>query len=199
MQNSKQCRLRLAQITLAGLLMLCLTSCSPPSTELMPLRVGEQWGFIVQSARQSIVANIKVTREAAVGGVPGFELAGPSGISRMAWKNGQLIASELSGTRYSPPIVLCASDIPKKAISWQGTLSTPLHDYPASASNKLDLDQTSIGGQTFKAVRSVLVIQFQGSSEIELKTWYVKGMGIIRQEQRTNGQQVLSMERLSGS
>lgn len=180
----------------AGL--LACASCSHPRTDLMPLAVGEQWGFAVRSAQNSIAASLKVTRKAAVGGVEGFEISGPSGISRLAWIGGDLKASVLSGTRFMPPITLLTSTVSKTPVTWSGKVSTPLHSWTGTAENLISKADLKVAGRNVDTIRSDLVITLANQTKMTLTTWYAPEMGIVRQEQRTNGVQVLAMERLNG-
>lgn len=186
------------QITLALGWALALSGCQPPDTRLMPLRSGLHWAYVVQNARQSLVGEVSVIRPVAVGDVSGWELQAPSGISRIAWDRGTLQASMLSGTRYSPPIPLLVADPVGKTINWKGQVSTPMHNYTANATMTWQKQDLQLGGKTFHTVREDCQIKLESGSILTLTTWFSPEVGIVRQDQRTNGIQVLALEHLSG-
>ncbi len=188
----------LAVLPLILVLLPGLAGCKKPSTALMPLKSGEHWAYVVRNARQSLVGDVDVARQVAVDGVMGWELHGPSGISRLAWKNGTLVASILSGTRYSPPLVLVIPNSVGKTLNWKGTVFTPLHSFPAVATMTWQSQDVQLGGKIFHTVRQNCQLNLSSGTQIALTTWFSSQVGIVRQEQRTNGVQVLALERLSG-
>lgn len=177
---------------------LFLVGCRPADTSLMPLRSGEHWAYVVQNARQSLVGDVSVIRPVAVDGIGGWELQSPSGISRMGWDSGTLKASMLSGTRYTPPIFLLVADPVGKSVNWKGTVATPLHAFNANGSMTWQRQDVQLGGKTFHTIREDCQIKLETGTSIALTTWFSPEVGIVRQDQRTNGIQVLALEHLSG-
>lgn len=55
----------------------------------------------------------------------------------------------------------------------------------------------SLGSQKYTTVKATLRLSSSGKT-IELASWYADGVGIVMQEQQTNGLQDLRMELLGG-
>ena len=56
----------------------------------------------------------------------------------------------------------------------------------------------SLGSRKYPAIKATLRVNKAGKT-LELVTWYVDGMGPLRQEQQTNGIQDVGMEYLGGT
>ena len=57
-------------------------------------------------------------------------------------------------------------------------------------------DKIKLAGTERETLLTVLTMDFRGA-QIELKTWFEKGEGIIMQEQRNNGELIVAMKLLS--
>jgi hypothetical protein len=164
---------------------LAVAGCGNPG-ELYPLKVGSEWTFTVIDQFAQRVQKVKVTRRVPVALTNGYELDGPMGISRLAWKGSTLYAEEFPNTRvYKPMPILVAGD-PKANLSWSGTVQFMGQTVPAQATLHQEPESIDIGTKKFDTVHATLIVKIPGKS-IEVQTWYAMGIGPIRQDQRTNG------------
>ncbi len=180
---------------LAGLTAVALFGCDGPP-DLMPLEPGRSWTYTVFTGFEKYVEPMKLVRSVAVGDAQGFELKGTFGSARLAWSGTRLVADRLGSARFDPPIPLLVLDA-KGPIAWRGSLDKLSGHGTASATLTQENETVNVGSQPYKSTKSTLSIQ-SGSTKIELTTWFAPGYGIVRQEQRTNGRQNLSIELLSG-
>jgi hypothetical protein len=177
-----------------GLFALCFAGCSG-SAAWMPLSSGREWQYLVREADR--VIEVRCTERARVGLHNGWQLEGEGGRARMAWVDGELICSEMSAMRFEPPIVLLKPANERSVWSYHGrgmsnTRSAPISMTVAQAPAKLRLGASD---------RETLLVTLSGrfgDTQIQLKTWFERGEGILRQEQRNGGDLVLSMELVSG-
>lgn len=180
-----------------------LVGCAAPGDRYMPLEPGSEWTYTVQLHFKSVIARLKVKEQAPVGSGMGWRLAGDLGESRMAWRAGKLIAAELGGTKFDPPITLLdptAKEAPQA--DWKGVIRHAGKQIPAAGTLSQtvltdEADKLQIGSRKFSSIRSRLEVKAEGAN-LELTTWFAPGVGIIRQEQRINGDLVPSLEYLSG-
>lgn len=170
---------------------LLLAGCEA-SHELMPLEIGHSWSYQVQAGFQNYMGSTKVVRRIAVGGVQGYELHGPFGDARVAWIGDQLVADRLGANRFVPPVPLL-SLAKKESIPWQGTI----FNLEGATDSTATLTQTAatipVGAQSFKTTCTTLTIK-AGSHAIELVTWFAPSIGIVKQEQRTDGVRSVALE-----
>ncbi len=89
-----------------------------------PLVVGKTWTYRVQAGFDHRIESIRVMRALSVASVEGFELAGPLGVSRIAWKHGTLVADSTVNARFLPAVPLLVpgadigKDLPKQVAVW---------------------------------------------------------------------------------
>ena len=176
-----------------GLAVGLAVSCGPADRSLMPLRTGTVWTYAVERDFDSSVAEWRVVGPAPVGSAGGFELRSPLGASRLAWSGERLVASQLSGTRYEPPLPILAPD----GTAWAGTVAGPTGTSQARA--KIDREETTeeTDGRKRKVTVSAVTIQSTGW-EAQVTTWFVAGVGAVRQEQRTDGRLDVRAELIAG-
>ncbi len=144
------------------------------------------------------VEEVKVLRKVPVAGVTGYELGGPMGQSRIAWKDGILVAQQLPNATFNPPIPLLVGGVEKATRDWKGMIGAVGKGTPASATLIQEGDTQSFTGRPIRTTRATLTI-IAGSQKIELITWYQKGQGPIKQEQRTNDSLQVLLEAINGS
>jgi len=188
------------------------TGCTGPRG-YFPLEVGKTWTYHVRAGLASTVDDVRVTRRMAVAGAAGCEVGGPLGLSRIAWRGGTLVADSLPNTRFDPPLPLLAPGDPatireadgargrsprRPARSWSGRVETMGKTCAGSANLYQEEASVTLGARQYPALKATLRL-VAGAHKIELVTWYVDGMGPLRQEQQTNGLQDVSMEYLGGS
>jgi len=134
-------------LSLALLTQAAGTGCSSSRT-YFPLEVGKTWTYHVRAGLAITVEDVKVMRRLAVAGTVGYEVGGHLGFSRLAWKNGVLMADSLPNTRFSPPMPMLVpgdfrtvreADALKATVrrrpvqSWQGFVETMGRSEPAKA------------------------------------------------------------------
>jgi hypothetical protein len=146
----------------------------------MPLEKGNAWVYDVRIDATPSVVNLKVDGEAPVGDVSGWLLTSEMGNSRMAWEGDQLIAAELAGTTYWPPIPILAPNETK----WEGVVGTPTTKQAGKAVVSRSAEELKVGGRAFKTVKCVVDMTV-GEETIQLTTWFFPDRGIMRQEQRS--------------
>ena len=157
----------------------------------MPMRVGQTWTYQVTADFQVFVELISVTRRIAVGSTDGFELAGPLGVSRLAWLGDKLVTSATANARFSPPIPILLGRGTRAR--WEGQVGWMGSSTHTAATLVQDDVKVRVGGRSVNAVRSTLQFSVQGHP-IELASWFQPGVGLILQEQRVNGRRNVKME-----
>ena len=167
------------------------------STSLYPLRIGESWTYTVNNSFTTRVQQVKVMRHVPVDQTEGYELSGPMGIARLAWKGGVLYASALPNVRLIKPMPILAARDQALTLNWSGQVQNLGRTLPAQAILSQSLDSVDVGAQKMDAVKATLDIKFDARS-VELTTWYAKGVGPVRQDQRTNGKLDYHVDLLGG-
>lgn len=162
----------------------------------MPSDLGTAWTYKIRTGYGAQhVVDASITKKLSVTGTEGFEFAGPLGATRMAWKNGALWAQNFANAQAQPAIPLLRLD--RQAAKWKGTLETATGKEAATARLSHASEQLKIGGRDFESIRTELIVTRPRSSTT-VTTWFVEGIGILRQEQRTNGDLDLRLEWVSG-
>ncbi len=184
---------------LGAVALMALASCGGRSdTAWMPMTKSSTWKYEVQNGMQRSVETIKVEARDLVGGQNGWRLEGPGGPSRLAWIDGNMYASQLAGTRFSPPILINSdTKDPKFNHEWKGDIMVAHRSMPATATVHLEEDTMTLGGKDVKTQKSVLAMKV-GKMEVGIQTWFAKGIGIVRQEERSGDLLLRSMEYISG-
>ena len=179
-----------------------IVGCGSNSTDYMPLTKGKEWGYEVRAGFQRNNSTLRVVEPTSVGGVRGWRIVGSLGESRMAWKDTKLVVSEFANCRFSTLVpLLDTAKIPPKsksqgesfsqAHSWKGKIESFGVTRPASA--VLRQRQTKLTGNKSDLVQTVLELSVGGAT-MEVRTWFEKGKGIVKQEQRTNGNLVVALD-----
>lgn len=163
----------------------------------MPLSVGKSWTYEVRGRQLTQVGTMEVSRKLSVAGVEGYELNGPTGLSRLAWSHGRLLASEMAGTYYRPAIVILDPSCPPGAIGWVGDIVGPAGTISASALLFNKAVQWPWGGRSVAAIETTLQIDAD-RRHVAVVSHYVDGVGLVGQDQRTNGLQDVALEMTAG-
>lgn len=166
--------------TLWALLALAALGCGGGSQTYMPLAEGNTWTYEVRVDSVTSVSDLKVTERVAVGRHSGWRLTGAMGDSRLAWAGDSLLAAELAGTNYWPPIPIFAND----GTLWNGAVVTATSRSAATAKLTRGTETLKVGGREFKTVKCVVDLKVQ-DEHIQLTTWFFPGKGVMRQEQRS--------------
>jgi len=181
--------------TLLILLPLLLLSCSSGSS-LMPSDVGTTWTYKVRTGfGAQHVVDATITKRLSVTGAEGFELSGPLGATRMAWKDGTLWAQNFGNAQAMPALPLLHED--RRPSEWKGILETAIGKERATARLTHANEKLESAGRTISTTRTQLVIK-RPRSTTTLTTWFAEGIGIVRQEQRSDGEFELRLDRVSG-
>ncbi len=190
--------------------LLVLGACSQGGPSYMPLVDEKEWSYLEKSNFQENVATIKVGKKVSVGGFEGRVLTSELGESRLAWDSKRLVASMLSNTTFVPPIPLLVEDkIPEKRKSREEEF-VPVEELPvtfeslgktrkakATLSQRRTIVQLPTGETN--VVETVLKMQLDTPKNdvvLELRTWFERGVGIVRQEQRTNRLLIVGIEKI---
>ncbi len=173
--------------------LILLMGCSIPDQNLMPMAKGNKWSYRVQGAFDSRVDDVSVGRSVAVGGVRGWELVGDLGTTTLAWSGQTLVASEICGQRFDPPIPLYAP----KSVTWKGTVETAGRTYPGDATLGVSRAKEKFAGKPVTAVTSTLSLTLR-KQKVVLTSTFLDGVGLLHQEQRTGDRRDRYMEYLSG-
>ncbi|MCH7904384.1 MAG: hypothetical protein IH944_07430 [Armatimonadetes bacterium] len=156
-----------------------LIGCSQSHSRMMPLEQGNTWTYAYNSTYEEVVAEVRVSRKVAVGPVYGWELSSLMGESHLAWQGSELIAAQMAGTRFQPPIPIYASE----STSWAGTAITNGEEYSARATLTVSEETLDVGGTRHETIKTTLDIDIAGEP-LQLMTWFARDIGIVRQEQR---------------
>lgn len=164
----------------------------------MPMDKESHWTYTVQLPFRNTVAEIKTAGHVPVGTQEGWRLQGDQGAASLAWKGSRLIATELAGAQYDPPLPLLDVSLRKDAtMSWSGTVVAGGKSQPGEAVISQEKDKRRVSGTEFSCLRVRHEIKTAGKT-LELITWFTPNRGILRQEQRIDGELTHSLEWLSG-
>lgn len=171
---------------LAAAILVCGWGCKRTGQEF-PLAVGKSWSYMV-GVWAKRAEEVRVLRRVSVGGVDGFELGGPMGESRIAWKGDTLIAEQLPNATFNPPIPLLVSGVSKARREWSGMIGSMGKGRRATAVLIQEPED-----KKSRVLMNTLTIMAEGS-KIEFVSWYRPGEGPIKQEQRNNEELVAKIE-----
>lgn len=183
----------------APLLLAAVSGCGGDRS-WFPLDDGHEWSYSVRGSLAEFVEPVKVLRRLPVAGVDGFELGGPLGTCRVAWKGNTLYATALAGLSVaegSPPLPLLVGDGADRRLDWKGKLLVAGKGVQASASLEQKPVNLSLPGRQYATLHTKLTVRTPEAT-VEVLTWYAEGIGPLRQEQRTNGAWDVGLEYLGG-
>lgn len=178
----------------SGLLLLALAcGCAPSEQKYLPLTVGNRWSYSVKADFDTTVDDIAVTGRVPVGKVEGYRMTGNLGTSEMAWDGSTLLAAELAGQRFSPPLPLLTAS----TTMWKGHIETAGRRIPAKAKVVSTKVKERFANRDYDTRRTEITFSSVGPN-IYLTTWFAEGIGILKQEQRTGAKRDRRIEYLSG-
>ncbi len=163
----------------------------------MPLNKGNEWKYHLYDKMNSKVVEIKVSGETRVGIGKGTQLWGNHGNTKMAWRGGKLYVSDLATMSFDPPIIMLQPGQPKSQWKYEGEAKTRFQSETIHAVITQEPKKYTIAETEFDCLQVKIFMKFQ-NQEIEQITYYSKNIGIIRQEQRNNGEFVYAMDWISG-
>jgi hypothetical protein len=170
------------------------SGCSKAESPL-PMAQGNTWTYNVRTSFHTYSESLTVLGDAPVGPIRGMELKGPMGAVKVGFDGKRLIASKLGFAHFDPPIPIYgpAGD----QANWRGWLFVGGERRAAKATLTSEKESLRTPTRTFSAVKCRLSVVCEGDT-IELDSWFAKGVGLVRQEQRTNGTQDVRLEWMSG-
>lgn len=168
---------------LSALCMALTVGCSSGIRDYMPLGPNDEWEYEVHIDFVASTEMLRVARPAPVGSIEGWLLESGMGDSRMAWDGDVLLAAELAGTVYAPPIPLLATG--DKA--WRGVVMTTSSRTAGTARLQRSDEKLHVGIRDYDCAKTVLTLESSGET-VQLTTWFFPGLGILRQEQRRGPQ-----------
>ena len=202
--NSLSQKLRLTGLTIG--IAVGLVGCGSRD-DWFPMKVGKHWTYQVRAGFDRRVEPVKVLRPLAVASSAGFELTGPLGVSRLAWKKGILLAESTVSVQFIPPvpILVTGADLSKeknkskpveyRVATWHGRVIVIGKERPGSAVLTERNEVIDFGSRKVPTILATLSLKV-GLNEIVLKSWFQQGVGLIQQEQRTNGARVIQLQML---
>lgn len=179
------------------LLSLVTLGCKNGDESWMPLEPDAKWSYVARGDVTNALAEFEVADVTSVGSARGRVIRSSYGESRLAWMGTKLIASELGGTKYWPPIPLLDVSIKAGQIEWSGTAKTAGKVTSLTAVVRQSRVPYIIAQKEVSAIRTSITLRGEGVQE-ELTTWFVEQVGIAKQERRSKGKWVLSLSLVSG-
>lgn len=177
--------------------LLALAGCGGGGDAYMPMSKGAEWSYGFRGVFQTGVYRVSALEPTSVAESAGWTLSGPMGRSRLAWRGTKLMAAELAGTQFHPPISLLDASAPKGSRRWEGAVVVNGKSTPAQARIDQTESSTTLNGRKFSGIQVRIALDLDGRT-YESTTIYSRGVGIVVHEQRDNGRFVLSQEYLSG-
>lgn len=165
---------------------------------VLELKPGNVWTYEVTSGLVTRMVEMSVGDAAPVGRIQGYRVVSDLGDSTIAWQGDTLMARQLGGTRFDPPIPLARSRANSKAVPWRGSVlrgGKLIKDCRATLTAELVKEKDS--GSEVMRVLSTLTLHSTGPDQT-VSTWMGRGPGIVRQEHRQGGVLLLRMRYVSG-
>lgn len=173
--------------------------CGPAANDWMPLAQGSRWDFAVRSGFLIAVEPVMVVGRSSVGTVEGARLNGPMGPSRLAWLGNDLLASELAGTRFSPPVTLLKVGAKDATWEWRGKVQSAGVWVPATVAFTQQSGTFTIPKSENSLTSLTVVAKLSAAGMTrETQLTFARDLGVVRQETREDGKFVASIEYLSG-
>ncbi len=174
-----------------------LAGCGGRGGSFMPIRETSEWTYVVNGKLVTGVEKVRVTGRTSVNGVRGFKLVGPMGPSRIAWRGSELIAAELSGVLYDPPVtILDVSGAPDLA-KWSGRIRYYGADLPGTVVGTQKETTFTLSGRKYRAIETTMNLT-AGGKKIETVATYADTLGLAKLTEHAGGEFLSSMEYLAG-
>lgn len=176
--------------------MLLFAGCGS-DTDWMPLEEGRSWTYYVQTPAINRVETLRCEEPVRVGATRGWKITSDAGVSKLAWSGSDLLASELLGTSYDPPLRLLDASSQTARWEYSGTCQWGMTTAKITMTARQAPDKLRAGGQDRSSILVTHEFTFDGKKH-ELKTWYQLGLGVIRQEHRIDRRRVVALEWIGG-
>lgn len=163
----------------------------------MPLRQKAEWTYEFNGKLQNGVEKMTVVGETSVAGGYGFLVQGPLGTSRLAWAGSKLVAAELAGVRYSPPIPLLDSSGTETLPDWKGEVRAYGMVWNGSRTATQRKTTFTLSGRKYAAIQVDHILKY-GDRTIETTITFADSIGIAELNERTNGEFLSSIQYLAG-
>lgn len=173
--------------------LVLLAGCRSADDSYMPMEVGRTWTYQARAEFSTSFEPVSVRRQLSVAGAKGFELAGEHGVSRLAWKDGVLYAERWADATLSPPMPILGPEEDHVVRSWSGTVTYAGKSESGTATIRQAPVKVDVGGKKYSVRQSQIKVDMP-SKTLEVVTDFAPGIGIVRQEQRTNLKFNLSLE-----
>jgi len=160
---------------------------------MMPLKQGAKWTYQYRAGLVSKVDEIAVVSVTETPLGRGWKLDGPGGSSKLVWSQGKLYAAQLAGTTYLPPLPIYAETESK----WTGEVVSGHRVFDGTATVMSEDTKIRVGTKSEKAKLATIQVNF-GTQNFEVFLWFVRGIGIVRLEERSKGQLNSSLDYLKG-
>jgi hypothetical protein len=170
------------------------TGCSS-SQAWFPHREGNRLAYLMKTATSARVVVLQVGKPERHAGLSLYRLSG-EGQWLVGWDKDRLMVAELPSLRLDPPLCLLQPSPTRKTWDYEG--------YGYDFEGRIRL-QATISQEPYPlsphennkdTLRVVLNTRIRGIP-VEIKTWFERGKGIVRQEQWRNGRRIALWERVA--
>ena len=174
-------------------------ACGCARQNYFPLALGETWTYSVRTGLGiTSVEQVRVSRSLSVAGTDGWELSGPLGTSRLAWKDGLLLGETFTNLRFEPAIPMLVGGEKEAERSWRGIVRHLGRELEAVGTLKQSMGKDTIGTKEVEVLRTVLTLQLP-DRQILVESAYTERLGLVRQRQETDGRFDVALEYLGGA
>lgn len=163
----------------------------------MPLAIGNTWTYQTKAGLNTQVSQVKIEHKIPVGQIEGFSLISEFGNSNLAWKENQLIASQLANSEFFPPLPIYANIKEGDIINWKGTIRASGSAKSATGELKVKQIEEEIEGKKLKLAVGQVTVKIEKDTH-DITTWFLIGKGIYRQEHRINDALATQIKYVSG-
>ncbi|MGE0002153.1 MAG: hypothetical protein AB7F50_10875 [Fimbriimonadaceae bacterium] len=160
---------------------MAAAGCGGGDRSWWPLRAESSHSYSLERGATTLVADWKVVGTAPVGSSSGYVVASPVGDSVLAWQGERLVASQLGGTRFVPPIPVLVQGEAK----WRGTVVSAGRSVAGSAVVKgarAKERHPVFGVRTLEVLTN---LRLPGSVQV-VESVFADQVGLVSQSQRTN-------------
>lgn len=173
---------------------LANSGCSS-SEAWFPLREGEHFAYLVRTATSARLVKMHVGMRERYAGISLSRLSG-EGEWLVGWDGDRLMVGEMPLLRFETPLCLLQPTVSQRTWTYEGYG----YDFEGRVRLQATISQEPYslnpGEKKGETLRVVLTTRIRGVP-VELKTWFQKGKGIVRQEQWRNGRRIALWERVA--
>ncbi len=175
---------------------LSISGCNE-QISYFPLKSGNRWDYHIRNGLQTRVDTLKVKQNTPVASCKGYQLLSHSGTLELAWKGTTLYLAKTPNIRFIPSLTWLDVSTTHCQNTWKGTVRYLGNLYSTEINITQSEDMILFKGSNVKTLKVILTTLIEGKN-IELITWFSQNLGIIQQQQRTNGTLNISQEYLNG-